>query len=164
MDPVTLIVTALAVGAASALQDGTSAAVKDAYARLSALVRRRFAGRPKGELVLTEHEAAPHVWEAPLAAELSAAGADGDADLVAAAQAMMSLVDQAGARAGKYVVAIQGSQGVQVGDHNTQTNTFGPRLPVDRTSVRLPDGPGLCSNIHCLHIPVHAREHISEIV
>ncbi len=47
MDPVTLIVTALAAGAASALQDGASAAVKDAYARLKALVKKRFADRPK---------------------------------------------------------------------------------------------------------------------
>ena len=98
MDPVTLIVTALAAGAASALQDGASSAVKDAYARVKALVMRRFANRPKGELVLAEHEAAPQVWEAPLAAELSAAGAGGDADLVAAAQALMGLVDQAGSR------------------------------------------------------------------
>jgi hypothetical protein len=126
MDPVTLIVTALAAGAASALQDGASSAVKDAYARVKALVMRRFANRPKGELVLAEHEAAPQVWEAPLAAELSAAGAGGDADLVAAAQALMGLVDQAGSRSGKYVVAVRGSQGVQVGDRNTQTNTFGP--------------------------------------
>jgi hypothetical protein len=126
MDPVTLIVTALAAGAASALQDGASSAVKDAYARVKALVMRRFANHPKGELVLAEHEAAPQVWEAPLAAELSAAGAGGDADLVAAAQALMGLVDQAGSRSGKYVVAVRGSQGVQVGDRNTQTNTFGP--------------------------------------
>ena len=126
MDPVTLIVTALAAGAASALQDGASSAVTDAYARVKALVMRRFANRPKGELVLAEHEAAPQVWEAPLAAELSAAGAGGDADLVAAAQALMGLVDQAGSRSGKYVVAVRGSQGVQVGDRNTQTNTFGP--------------------------------------
>jgi hypothetical protein len=127
MDPVTLIVTALAAGAASALQDGASSAVKDAYARVKALVMRRFANRPKGELVLAEHEAAPQVWEAPLAAELSAAGAGGDADLVAAAQALMGLVDQAGSRSGKYVVAVRGSQGVQVGDRNTQANIFGPR-------------------------------------
>ena len=127
MDPVTLIVTALAAGAASALQDGASSAVKDAYARVTALVKKRFANRPKGELVLAEHQAAPQTWEAPLAAELSAAGADGDADLVAAAQALMSLVDDAGSRAGKYAVTVRDSQGVQVGDHNTQTNTFGPR-------------------------------------
>jgi hypothetical protein len=127
MDPVTLIVTALAAGAASALQDGASAAVKDAYARLTALVRKRFADRPKGELVLAEHETAPQTWQAPLAAELSATGAESDAGLVAAAQALMRLVDEAGSRSGKYVVAVHASQGVQVGDHNTQTNTFGPR-------------------------------------
>jgi hypothetical protein len=124
MDPVTLIVTALAAGAASALQDGASAAVKDAYARLKAMVTKLFANRPKGELVLTEHHAAPQTWEVPLAAELSAAGAEGDADLVAAAQALMSLVDEAGSRSGKYVVAVRDSRGVQVGDYNTQHNTF----------------------------------------
>jgi hypothetical protein len=127
MDPVTLIVTALAAGAASALQDGTAAAVKDAYARLKALVKRRFTGRSNAELVLAEHEAAPQTWQAPLAAELSAAGADADADLVAAAQALMGLVDEAGSRSGKYAVTVLDSQGIQVGDHNTQTNTFGLR-------------------------------------
>ena len=127
MDPVTLIVTALAAGAASALQDGTAQAVKDAYTRLRALVNKRFRDRPKAELVLAEHEAAPETWEAPLAAELDAAGAATDADLVAAAQALMGLVDEAGSGSGKYTVMVRDSQGVQVGDHNTQTNTFGPR-------------------------------------
>jgi hypothetical protein len=127
MDPVTLIVTALAAGAASALQDSTSAAVKDAYARVKTLVIKRLAGRSAGELVVAQHEAAPGVWEAPLVAELSAAGADGDAELAAAAQALMSLIDGAGSQGGKYAVTIGNSQGVQIGDHNTQTNTFGPR-------------------------------------
>jgi RIP homotypic interaction motif len=128
MDPVTLIVTALAAGAASALQDGASAAVKDAYARLKARVTKRLIHQPKGELVLAEHEYAPQTWEKPLAAELFASGAEGDADLVAAAQMLMNLLDEAGSQSGKYLVAVHGSQGVQVGDHNTQTNTFGPRL------------------------------------
>ena len=127
MDPVTVIVTALTAGAASALQDGASAVVKDAYAQLKVLVKVRFAGRPRGELVLAEYEAAPQTWEAPLAAELSAAGAEGDADLLAAAQALMSLVDEEGTRLGKYLVTVHDSQGVQVGDHNSQTNTFGSR-------------------------------------
>ena len=127
MDPITLIVTALAAGAASALQDGAASAVKDAYGRVKALVKKRLAGRPDGELVLARHEAAPQTWQAPLAAELSTAGAEGDRDLLDAAQALMSLVDEAGSRSGKYVVTVRDSQGVQVGDHNTQTNTFGPR-------------------------------------
>jgi hypothetical protein len=128
MDPVTVIVTALTAGAASALQDGASAVVKDAYAQLKALVKARFADRPKGELVLAEYEAAPQTWEAPLAAELSAAGAERDADLLAAAHVLMSLVDKEGTRSGKYLVTVHDSQGVQVGDHNTQTNTFSPRF------------------------------------
>ena len=127
MDPVTLVVTALAAGAASALQDGASAAVKDAYAQVKALARKRIAHRPQGELVLAEHEAAPQTWQAPLAAELSAAGAAGDSDLLLAARALMNLVDETGSRAGKYTVTVRGSQGVQVGDRNTQTNTFGLR-------------------------------------
>jgi hypothetical protein len=37
----------------------------------------------------------------------------------------MNLVDEAGSRAGKYAVRVQGSQGVQVGNYNTQRNIFG---------------------------------------
>jgi hypothetical protein len=77
--------------------------------------------------VLAEYEVAPQTWKAPLAAELSAVGAEGDADLLAAAQALMSLVDKEGTRLGKYLVTVHDSKGVQVGDHNTQTNTFGSR-------------------------------------
>ncbi len=86
MDPITLIVTALAAGAASGVTDTASSAVRDAYASLKALVRKRFAGRQAGELVLAEHESAPETWREPLAAQLGAVGADRDADLVAAAQ------------------------------------------------------------------------------
>jgi hypothetical protein len=124
MDPVTLIVTALAAGAASALQDDAKDAVKAAYTRLRNILKRRLAGRRVGELALAEHEVAPAMWEPHLRAELAATGAENDPDLVDAAQALLSLVDPAGARSGKYYVSIRGSQGVQVGDHNTQTNTF----------------------------------------
>ena len=36
----------------------------------------------------------------------------------------MNLVDEAGARAGKYTVDVRGARGVQVGDHNRQDNVF----------------------------------------
>lgn len=124
MDPITLIVTALAAGATAGVTDSLSSAAKDAYTKLMALVKRRFAGRPDAELVLAKHEKAPQVWEAPLAAELDESEADRDSDLVAAAQALMNLLDAAGSRAGKYTVDVRGSQGVQIGDHNRQENTF----------------------------------------
>lgn len=130
MDPVALIVTALAAGAVLGLKDTASAAVKDAYKGVKALAKKRLASRQDGELVLARHAEAPRPWERPLAEELAAAGAANDAGLVAAAQALMSLVDAAGARAGKYTIQVGGSQGVQVGDHNTQHNVFGG--PADR--------------------------------
>jgi hypothetical protein len=122
MDPITLIVTALAAGAVSGITDSASSAVKDAYASLKALVRKRLAGRPDAELVLARHEQAPETWQAPLAAVLGDADADRDTDLLVAAQALLRLVDAAGA--GKYVVDIRGAQGVQVGDRNRQDNVF----------------------------------------
>ncbi len=125
MDPITLIVTALATGAALGITDTASSAVKDAYTKLKALVRKRLGGRPDAELVLARHEEAPETWRAPLMAELDQAGADYDSGLVAAAEALMRLVDKAGARAGKYAVDVRGAQGVQIGDRNTQHNVFG---------------------------------------
>jgi hypothetical protein len=95
MDPVTLIVTALAAGAATGMTESAASAVKDAYRSLLALVRKRLAGRPDAELVLARHEATPETWQAPLVAVLEEAGAEHDTDLVTAAQALMSLVDKA---------------------------------------------------------------------
>jgi hypothetical protein len=125
MDPVTLIVTALAAGTALGLSDTASAAVKDAYASLKSLVSRRLGGRRDGDLVLARHAESPETWEGPLSAELTAAGAGNDHDLMAAAQALMRLADEAGYNSGKYHVDARSSQGVQVGDHNTQHNAFG---------------------------------------
>ncbi len=124
MDPITLIVTALAAGAVLGVKDTASAAVKDSYAGLKALVHRRLAGRPDAELVLARHLQAPDTWRAPLMAELDQAGAGHDANLVAAAEALMRLVDAAGARSGKYTVDARGAQGVQIGDGNKQSNVF----------------------------------------
>lgn len=124
MDPITLIVTALAAGAVLGVTDTASSAVRDAYAGLRALAGKRLAGRPDGGVVLAEHEKAPGMWRGPLMAELAGVAADCDLDLVAAAQALMSLADDAGARAGKYTVDVRGAQGVQVGDRNRQDNVF----------------------------------------
>ena len=39
-------------------------------------------------------------------------------------EALMSLVDRPGTRAGKYTVDARGAQGVQIGDRNRQDNVF----------------------------------------
>jgi len=128
MDPITLIVGALAAGAVSGaldeVTDGAKAGIKAAYAKLRALATRRVAGNQGAEAALAEIEADPDTWRAPLAAKLTQLDAGQDADLVAAAKAFMDLIDAAGARAGKYNVTVENSQGVQVGDGNTQINRF----------------------------------------
>ena len=98
--------------------------VKDAYAGLKALVKKRLGGGPGAELVLAKHEQAPETWQAPLMAELAETGADGDRDLIAAAQALLDLLGGAEGRPGKYTVDARGAQGVQTGDHNRQDNVF----------------------------------------
>ena len=76
-----------------------------------------------GELALERHAAAPQKWASVLTDELTEAGAAADTDLLAAAQALMELVDTAGARSGKYNVTIKNSKNVQVGDRNIQINS-----------------------------------------
>src|ERR1035438_9859442 len=102
MDPVTVIVMALATGAVLGLKDTASAAVMDAYRGLKTLASKRLGDCPGGDLMLARHAQAPATWDGRLAAELIAAGAATDHNLVAAAQALMSLADENGFLSGKY--------------------------------------------------------------
>lgn len=131
MDPVTLVVTALATGAATGVGETAATAVKDAYAKLKSLVSARFSGEPSHELVLAQHEKQPEVWQAPLTQAVTDTGTATDPAVIEAATRLLELLDEAGAKSGKYLVDLRGAQGVQVGDRNTQTNTFGtpPQVP-----------------------------------
>lgn len=129
MDPMTLIVTALAAGASSGALEGLTGTAKDAveaaYARLRDLLRQRFRGSASGELILAEYQADPATYAAPLVKKLATAGACDDADVVAAAKALMDLLDQAGVRAGGHDVKIDNSEGIYIGDGGIQINRFG---------------------------------------
>jgi len=125
MDPVTLIVTALAAGAATAQQDSAKGAVKTALARLRGLVKKRFKDPANGEYVLEKHASAPEIWRPALQQELTESGAGSDPELVAAAQDLMRLLGVRDTQTGESAVTVRDSRGVQIGDHNTQVNTFG---------------------------------------
>src|SRR3954454_5891399 len=86
--------------------------VKDAYARLKALALRRVKDTPTGEVAVTEHEKDPSTWSAPLAKTLTAVGADRDAELIAAAQRLLQLLDPDGARAGTYNITARGDRSI----------------------------------------------------
>jgi hypothetical protein len=130
IESVELVVAALVGGTAAGVSNATSAAVSDAYDALKSLARKallRGAGHGDAGVGVEVEEklADPLVHRAELAAALSAAGAEADAELVAAARRLLSLIDPQGAAAGKYHVVLRGNKGVQVGDHNTQTIHFG---------------------------------------
>jgi hypothetical protein len=138
VDPVALIVTALAKGAGRAGQDKTPVGLQSAFVRLREAVRRRLAGHPGGELALARHEADPQAGQAALAGELNRTGAGDDAGLVAAA---LVLIELAGG-AGKYAAPVSGSQGVQVGDNNKQVNNYFIGGHAGQPGAAGPGGPG----------------------
>ncbi len=127
MDPISLIISALVAGAAAGLAETAGSAVKDAYAGLRSLLRRRLAGNRKAEARLEELERRPDADAGPLADHLRMVGADRDRELVEAARAVLQRVDPDGARAGRYDVRISGGKGIVVGDQATVTMNFDER-------------------------------------
>jgi hypothetical protein len=126
MDPITLIVTALASGVTAAIQDASGEAIKDAYQGLKNLVRRRLTGNSAAEVALEKHAEKPEVWDAPLKDALSEAGADQDKELVEAAQRLMALIDPEQAAAGRFNTHVSGNvQGWVQGDHANVDMRFG---------------------------------------
>lgn len=72
------------------------APVQDAHACLWSRVRRSLAGRPAGAMMLARHAEAPATWAAPLTAELRAAGAGENSELVRAAVDLLRMMIQNG--------------------------------------------------------------------
>lgn len=120
---VDLIVAALAAGASAGVSGTASEAVKDAYGVLKALLRRKFTGREAAGAALEAEQTEPGVWQAAIGADLQDCGAAADEQILAAARDLLTLTATAGGSTSR--VDASHAQGVQVGDHNTQTNTFG---------------------------------------
>jgi hypothetical protein len=89
MDPVTAIVSALALGASAGLNETASTAVQDAYAALKSLITGRYPGVDVAA-VENKPESAPK--RESLAEDLAEASADHDADLVEAARLVIAAV------------------------------------------------------------------------
>jgi hypothetical protein len=121
VDDVTLITVALDPDVTR--QNQSPRALQGALIRLRNLTSDVLAGNPDGEAALAEYKANADGWKPVLAAALQKLGASERADLVGAAQKVMSLVDYEGSKAGKYDVTVQEAEGVQVGDGNRQTST-----------------------------------------
>ena len=122
MDPLTLVISALAAGATTGLTGAAGAAVADAYAALKNLIGRKLAAKGNDAAVVDQPQKDPEQLAADLAGKLTAG--DIDSKIQAAAAEILKRVDPAGTQAGKYVVNVKDSQGAITGDNNTITQTF----------------------------------------
>ncbi len=130
MDPITLIITALASGARAVAKDTASQAVKDAYKGLKALIHRKFAEKPDAELALEKYEKEPGAYKEPLEDELTQAAAEKDEEIIRAAEKLMALVNVQQATKGKYNVQVAGNvYGLAQGDQQQVSMTFGNKPP-----------------------------------
>lgn len=125
MTDVEMILAALAAGAAAGTTDTAKTAVIDAYTGLRDVLRARLADRRRADQMLDAVPAESGKWQSKLGAHLLESGAAHDDDILAAARALLALVDPTGVAAGKYhVEAIHAGQ-VHVGDTtlNVSNNT-----------------------------------------
>jgi hypothetical protein len=120
---VQLILTALMAGAAAGTTTAAQSAVVDAYTGLRELLRRALNSQGHSDTVLDVVEAEPGTWQAELGEALTATRVDHDAQVLAAAQAVLAEADPAGNFAGKYLVDASAATGVQVGDHAVHVDT-----------------------------------------
>ena len=115
-----IIIKALIAGAEIAATN----IAPDAYQGLKTLIKRKFSGVPKAEMVLEEYEQDPETYEAPLKKKLTETGADKDTAIIEKAEELLKQLESKSA-SGKYNMVFQSEvKGSQVGDRNTQTNTF----------------------------------------
>jgi hypothetical protein len=128
MDPVTLIVSALVTGAASAAQDTAFNAVKDAYSSLRTLLQRRFQGKPAAETALAEAETDPDTWKKPLAKAVAEHGS-GEEVLALAQQLLQLLQAQQSVSSPKYNIKMDNAQGTIFEPQGPVTQHFGPQPP-----------------------------------
>jgi len=118
VEPVTLVVTALAAGAAAGLSGAASAMVTDAYQGLKGLVLDRLRGGEVPDADLLVDRVADPAGRDALTAQLSRV--EVDEPTVAAAEHLLELLKDKG----KFVVDASQAKGIIVGDHAQQHNTF----------------------------------------
>lgn len=91
MDPLSIIVMALAAGAAAGLKPTAEQAIKDAYAGIKALIQRKYA---KINLTQLENKPASEIQRASVREVLENEGADKDQELFDQVKLLVELIEK----------------------------------------------------------------------
>ena len=125
MEPITLILTALAAGAAIGAPTVGKEMIQDGYQGLKTIIKRKFGDNQAAVTALEQYEAKPEVWEAPLKDALQESGAGEDKEIIQAAQQVMAVANPEQAAQGTYNVQIKGDVYGLVQDNKGEiTQTF----------------------------------------
>jgi hypothetical protein len=126
MDPISTILAALTAGAVAAAKETTGTAIKDAYEGLKSLIKKKFCDKTLVKAAVDTHASEPQPSEAVLRPALKEAAVDQDAELLAAAKALLAKADSDGSVRRRYSLQVTGNvQGVVQGDHANVTMSFG---------------------------------------
>jgi hypothetical protein len=130
MDPVTIIVAALAAGAAAGVTDVASQAIKDGYAALKGLIIGRFGQKADIKEAVEQVEKKPDSEgrKATLQEELQAAGAGQDQEVVQQARAFLDMLKDKGALSQASYSAILAGSGAIAQDHSVAAGAGGTAI------------------------------------
>jgi hypothetical protein len=120
MEPIALVLAALAAGASKGIGDTTATATRDAYVGLRDALKRLFKGRPSAEDALERYVTDPQSDGGRLAAYLEAYGVDTDETIIEAAERVTASVRGSGNE-----IRADNVYGSQQGTDNVQVNYFG---------------------------------------
>ncbi|MGY2112907.1 hypothetical protein ACW9HR_03210 [Nocardia gipuzkoensis] len=123
VDPFTVIVTALIAGAAAGGQDAASETVRDAYRAIRRRISRGDADA-QARAALEANETSPGSDVAALEAAVVRAGGVDDSQLQALAAQLLRALPTAETDRARHHIDLRHAKGVQLGDNNTQNNTF----------------------------------------
>lgn len=142
MDPTSLVVTAVVAGLTAGITETAKTAVTNTYQVFKERLLSKVEGNEDAQAALVALEKKPESEgrQLSLKEELANQQVEKDTELIHLAQTFLEQLDQKGAQSGKYIITIQNAQGTVIGDKNTVTQTFTPRLPGNpTTSAPLPD-------------------------
>jgi hypothetical protein len=94
MEPISVLLAALAFGATEAAKAGVQEIVKDAYNKLKQALARKFGNATDKIFVLEQFQADQDTWEKPLRKALTEAAADRDDRIMAIARTLQALGEQ----------------------------------------------------------------------
>ncbi len=126
MEPSAMIIGAMLAGLTPALKETTSQAITDAYNGLKTVIiyfwNKATNNKQEASVLIENFENDPETFSKPLEKKLTEVLPNPPAEIMNKVTELTDILTEHGYN--KYETKVVNSKGVQIGDGNTQTNTF----------------------------------------